>query len=409
MADDKKPKIDLKARLGKTGMSQAPAPGSTSGIPAPNSSQPQAMPSGIPAPAGIPAPSGMPGMPGMSGIPAPSIPSAARSSGGPGALDALSGLNTVGQSPFRQQTPPPPPQPQRIEMDETTVNDARKGGFRTGAIVGVVLALAFGGVGYIAGGASEKSNGRKIAQEDAKSLATDVGAAKKSLESLQKKAEEGRDALIKGTFPDSLAGDLGGLRVDFDGLKLGGRRFSGFKISTTQQLISYVTAVQDLNDKKDLIARLLSKLQKPIKEQIAANGKVTIGHVVLLGRKDDSGNPMGLLAPLQTPITVTPPKFDMPAEFTFTDPISKGNAKIDRFKSGNIDKPAAIYILPKSIETTFPSELTSAKAQLIVQIAGFIKDIKGEAAAGGDQVQDTKPGLLERSDQLIKALEETSK
>lgn len=403
MADDKKPKIDLKARLGKTGMSQAPAAGSSSGIPAPNSSRPLPPPSGIPAPAGIPAPSG---------IPAPaSMPAAARSSGGPGALDALSGLNTVGQSPFRAQTPPPPapPQPQRIEMDETTVQDARKGGFRTGAVVGVVLALAFGGVGYIAGGASEKSNGRKIAQEDAKSLAGDVGTAKKSLETLQKKAEEGRDALMKGTFPDSLAGDLGGLRVDFDGLKLGGRRFSGFKIQTTQQLISYVTAVQDLNDKKDLIARLLTKLQKPIKEQIAANGKVTIGHIVLLGKKDESGNPIGLIAPLQAPFQVTPPKFDVPAEFTFTDPISKGNAKIDRFKSGNLDKPAAIYILPKSIENTFPSELTSAKAQLIVQIAGFIKDIKGEAAAGGDQVQDTKPGLLERSDQLIKALEEVSK
>lgn len=399
MAEEKKPKIDLKARLGKGAATPPPPQAGAGGIPMP----------GVPTPgiASPPAsnPSGGGSLPMPPGIPVGPPPAFGKSSS-PLAIDPSNPL-AAAATPYRAPAPPPPqplPQPQRIEVDEMAVHEARKGARKQGLIAGLVAAVVLGAIGYIAGGAVETSKGRQKSVEAAKSLALDVGKSREQLKLVADKVEAGKNALLKDKkFPDTLAKELGGINVDFDGNKLAGVRFSGFSQETTSTLIEYITLVQTLNDRKSAIVGLLSRLQKPITEQLTAGQKTNIQYVVFFGRQDPSRNPFAMLAPLTKPIeAANPTAINLPAEFTAVDPLTRQNISAPKYTTGNLDKASAVYVLPKSIEAACPSETAGSIAQLGSQLSRVLTDIRGEQAApGGDVVTETKPGLLDRADKLI--------
>jgi len=392
MADEKKPKIDLKARLGKATVGAAtPAPaGVVSGAP---------VPVPIPKPVSSRPPGAIP-PPVVPGIPVgPPSPFASQPS-----IDPSNPLAAVA-APYRAPAPQPA-QPQRIEVDEATVQQARAAAMKRGLVVGGGIAVALSVVGYIAGQAAEAGAGRTKSRNDAQELATDVTKAKGQLEDLAKKLEDGRDQLVKQRkFPDQLAKDLAAINVDFDGTKLAGRRFSGFPLEVAGGLVELVTGVQALNDRKQVVQGLLTKLQKPLSEQLSAPaGQQTVQYVVAIDR-DPAGNPSALIAGLQAPITFTPPRVDLPAEFTFTNPLTGQNTKLAGYKSGDIsNKPAALYVVPSSFNKVCPSETSSGAAQLGVQMSNMIRDIRGEHDQSQDVVTDSKPGLVERADKLLNGL-----
>jgi hypothetical protein len=399
MAEEKKPKIDLKARLGKTGLNPAAqVPPPAAGIPVP-----------APAPGG-PPPSRPPPQPPAGGLPVPPGVPIGPPPGfgkGPGAgLDPSNPLAAAVAPPYRAPAPAAPAQPQRIEVDELSLQEARKGARKQGLVAGLVAAAVFGIIGFFAGGAQETKKGREKAVGDAKSLATDVNVARDQLKSLGDKLEGGREALRQRKFPDDLARDLGGINVDFDGRKLAGVRFSGFPQETTSGLIEFITGVQEVNDRKSALSSILARLQKPLSEQFAAGGKTSIGYVALLGKRDPSGNHFALLAPLTAPIEVTnPAQISLPAELTASDPTGGGNVSAPPYKGGSVDKGAAVYVLPKSIEAACPSESAGQVPMLVGQLNRLITDIKGEEAAPGEEIiRDTKAGLLERADKLVTGL-----
>jgi hypothetical protein len=393
MADEKKPKIDLKARLGKNAGGAAPPAAAGGGIPMPTPSS-APTPAGS-SPAGGSAPAsggGVPVPPGTPVGPPPAFKSAVN-------LDPSNPLAAaVGQSaPARSQAPAPLPQAQRIEVDELTVQEARKGARKQGLMAGIIFGVVLGAVGYIAGGAQETSKGRSQSVAHAKSLATDVTKSRDQLKDLADKLEAGRKALKEKKFPDTLAKDLSSVNVDFDGTKLAGVRFSGFSQETTSGLIEYISGVQATNDRKNALMSLLSRLQKPMTEQLAAqaSGKTPPISFVVLLKQDSAKNPFGVLAPLQKPIELSA---SMPAEYTAMDPQTKANVTAPKFTS--LDKPGAAYVVPSSIEAAFPSETSGQIGQLASQLSRLISDVRGEAPAAGEAITEPKPGLLERADRL---------
>ena len=404
MADEKKPKIDLKARLGKGAAGGATPPPAAAGIPAP------AMANNVPAPAvAAPGPAavgkggGLPVPPGIPVGPPPNFKPSGL------ALDPSNPLAAAVAPPAAARTAPPPPQPQRIEIDEMGVQVARRGARKQGFIAGAVLAVVLGIVGYIAGDAQQTNKGRQKSVGDAKSLAGDVAKSKDQLKTIADKVEAGRNSLLKERkYPDQLAKELNGINVDFDGTKLAGVRFSGFPQDTTSGLIEYITAGKAVNDRKQAVATLITKLQKPITEQMAAGQKPQpVRYIVLLGGgKDPSGNPFAVLAPLTKPIELANPgQIQLPAEFTATNPINNANVTAPKYATGNLDKPAGVYVVPKSMDAACPSETVGQMAQLGSQLSRLIHDIRGEqAAAGGDVITETKAGLLERADKLVAGL-----
>jgi hypothetical protein len=387
MAEDKKPKIDLKARLGKTAVGQAP-PAVPPGVvpPPPSATSPSGRPASRPAP-GIPVPPGVP-----VGSPLGAPPS--------NVIDPSNPLSAVANP----RTPPPPPPPARIEVDEASLQVAARGARRNGFLGGLVVAVLLGGVGVVLGQSLEKGDARTKSKKDAADLAMEVGKAKDQIKALGDKMDNGRKALHEKKFPAELARELSGVNINFDGTMLAGRRFSGFPTSTTQQLVEFITRVQTLKDKQSLIVGFLNKLQKPLTEQFnAPQGQSTIQHIVIVS-KDQNGS-FGMLAPLQTPIVVNQQKFEIPKEFNFTDPRNARASKLERYAGGEItaDKPSAVYVVPNSFDKACPSDSGVQAAQLAAQMGGFLRDVQGEQA-DPEGVSEPKPGLLASADKLIDGL-----
>ena len=60
---------------------------------------------------------------------------------------------------------------------------------------------------------------------------------------------------------------------------------------------------------------------------------------------------------------------------------------------------------PASFEAACPSETKSQAAQLGFKLSDLINEINGEGPADPNMAADTKPGLVEQADRLMKALE----
>jgi hypothetical protein len=382
MAEEKKPKIDLKARLGKT---QVGAQAPPAGIPAPSSGK-------VPQPA--PTPGG--GLPVPPGVPVgPPPPFAASSTP---AIDPSNPLAAVA-TPYRAPAAAAPPKPQRIEVDEAAVHEARRGARKMGLLVGVILGVIGVAVGWVAGGASEKQSVRSKSKGDATELAQKVDDAKAKIKALNDKIDAGRVQLLRDRkYPSGLAKELGGINVDFDGSQLAGRRFSGFSTTTTQQLVEFIQSVQALNDRKLLVQGLLTRLEKPITEQLSGAGSQSIT-LMVVGTKDGSA----FLAPLKEPIPIKDGSVNLPNKLVFND--QGGNTEIPRYSGGDIGKGGGFAVTPASFNKVCPSETQGQMAQLGAQLGGILRDIQGEkAAAGGDVVTEEKPGLLDRADTLASSL-----
>ncbi len=406
MAEEKKPKIDLKARLGKTavgGATPAPppaapsAPAEAGSAPAPSApaAPPPAMSSGgLPPPAvGLPVPPGVP-------------------VGRTPALDPSNPLAAV-VAPPPAPAPAAPAAPARIEVDEMAVQEAAKKARRTGFVFSVVT-LALGvGIGFMGGQAQQAGKYKADSRADAADLKKDVDGAKGKMEELAKALEGGRDSLKAKppVFPKDLVTQLGGINVDFDGTKLTGRRFSGFPMETSTGLINLATSVAALNEHKTAIKNLLSKLEKPLTEQLAAaqSGTASLQYMVLLGGptgKDPNGNFVGVLSPISPPISISKDKVEIPNDLKGV--VNGGVVTVPKLTSANIDKPGAVYLAPGSIEAVFPSDTKSLAGQLSVKLADLIHDLRGDEKPKDDIVNDVKPGLIEAAETLSKNLDKVA-
>ncbi len=307
-----------------------------------------------------------------------------------------------------------PVQPQRIEVDEIAVHEASKKARNRGFALTFIAAVLFAGVGFVGGQASQQGADRTKGHDDAQALKVDIDKAKTQLDALAKKVEDGRTLLTAKEakdrkFPETLDDDLGGLIVDFDGGKLAYRRFSGMGADVSKMLFDFVAGVAALNDHKTALKNLLTRLKKPLKEQLAANaaGTHAISHIVLLGGpngRDNGNNFVGSIAPLSPPLTFTGDNPLIKDDYKAT--FQGQNISVGRYKSGSLDAPAAVYISPGSFDAVCPSETKSQSAQLAFKLSDILTEINGDGPAPEGVVQDDKkPGLKELADKLSKGLE----
>jgi hypothetical protein len=395
MAEQQKPKIDLKSRLQRMGPAagSTPPPPGTPNVPVPGQSVPaRSVPPMIPAAgASVPPPSGIP----MAGRSAP-------------ALDPRNPLAAVAHGAFKPGVGVPAPSTpiihsQRIEVDDGAVHQARSGARKQGVVIGLVLAVGAAAVAWVGGSASEKGAARAQGIHDAHDLAADLTKAKDSLDQLDHKLQDGaKSIVVDRKFPDDLAQQLSGMNVDFGGDKLFGRRFAGVPADTTHNLFDFITRIQGLNDKKGLVVTLLTKLQKPIKEELSRPpGQLPVQYVVVVDK--ETPNMGAFLAPLATPIG---PETGVPRELTFINPRGSNNVKLPRLTSDRIPgEGAAITIVPNTFEKVCPSTQRGQIAQLVSSMNSLIGDIEGQKAPeGADVITETKAGLGEVALKLADSL-----
>jgi hypothetical protein len=390
MAEDRKPKIDLKSRLQRMGGPGAPTP-----------APPMAAPMPTPAPAPYAARSAPPPAPSQ-GLPRPplSAPAPALDPSNP-----LAALVKPSHVPTHAQNAAVGAQAQRIEVDEEAVHRARGGARKQGFVLGIVIAVGAAVVSYMGGTAHSAGAARSQGINDAHELAGDLLKAKASLDAMKTKVSDGGNSLVNARkFPTDLSQSLAGMNIDFGGDKLFGRRFSGVPAETTRQLFDFIVRVQALNDKKDLVVALLTKLQKPISQELARGpGQLPLSMIVVVD-KDTSGGNGARIAPLVTPIAPDD-KAGVPNELLFGNPMGSGNVKLPRLVSDKIPAAgAAIPVVPTSYEKVCPSKEKGQIAQLMSSMNSLVDDIQGQQGSSDGIVQDNKPGLAETAQRLADQL-----
>ncbi len=397
MAEEKKPKIDLKARLGKTMTGGAVPPPAGGAVPPP-------------APGSIPPPiSGATPVP----VPAPtvssgrvSVPPPAVSPGIPAPPFAQPRASAPIDNPFAPKAaaaPAPPPKPAEIKLEVgAEATEAAKAKNKFIAIAGVAGVLAGVLIGSLVGKGVEVGNQDKAAREGAALLAKDVETSNAKIKELADKIKAAGESIKARKFPDSFASDLGGLNIPFDGDKLAGRGTGKYDSKTLTSLFQYTADVAALNARKDALKSLFTSQKAAIVSQLESAETPKIGYTVIVTRAEKG--PVASLAPIKDPFKL---QGDWPKEFTMQNLVSRQEMKVNRYDSGEPfstkDKQFGIPLEPMSVGAAFPNDVSS---RIQSEIAKTVQLLVGIQAATSDD--DDKPGLIKNGEVLVASLKKIS-
>jgi hypothetical protein len=265
MADDKskKPKIDLKARLGKTQMGMGAPAALPAPLPGPGGGMPPAPPSdpadgrGSVAPAPASRPSGVPG----------AIPPPPAGIAPPPGLSPGIPLPPFGPQP-RRAAPAEPKQSAaqqtiKVEIGEEIHAERKKSRNRIflGAFAGAVVGL---GIGFVAGGSSATGDRARAGARGAGLLEKDVKAATDKLKELDQKLSDASDKLKNKAFPDDLGTSLAGLTIPFDDTNLDGKGVNGMPSRLFRLVLDFTEGCKGANKARESLKNLAGFTKEPI-------------------------------------------------------------------------------------------------------------------------------------------------
>jgi hypothetical protein len=373
MSEDKKPKIDLKARLGKKTVS-APATG-------PGGS--------IPPPAGIPRPSGLGGA-----IPAPPFSPSQTSRPAP-MVDASNPYGAMEPS----VAPRAEPATIKIEMGDDVMR-AQKGGKVKVLVLSIITAAIGGFVGFTLGGGAERGKGQEAALQGAADLSKDVAAANAKIEELANVLKSAKEKLAKAKFPEEEVSKLGALNIPFDGTNLSGKGIGRFKSDVLNMLITFATASAEANDQKEKIQNVLNRNKKGVQEFLDAQTKPVVRWSVIVG-----GSPMGPIAsmqPIPTPFLIqSEDKKPWPESFKVME--DKKEVTVKRYLKGEAasEDPMFIPVDPSTQALVCPNDVLFSIRR---ELTGMEEVLRGNPTPG-----EEKTGLLEQGQNLLKKLKDIGK
>ncbi len=372
MAEDKKPKIDLKARLGKK-TSASIAPGGA-----------------VPPPVGIPKPVGVP-KPHFANQPSTRPQRAAPRVD---ASDPYAAIEAE-DAPVRAE-----PAAIKVEMSEEVMRAQKKGKLSM-VVIGVVGAAVGGLLGFTMGDRLAANAGAKVAIEDAGRLAKEIDTANAEAESLAEVLASAGTKLASNKFPDEEVAKLGELRIGFTGANLAGSNIGRFKPALVSMLVSYSSRAQEANDQKEALQNILSGSKKPLTELLAEATAPKVRWAVYM-----QGGPRGpwvSMQPLPEPFAVNDKDkkdYAWPKEFKIKD--GQKTYDLKRYTGGDPTRgsgdPQIIPVDPSTQASVCPSD---TMLKLRREVANMQEILKGRT---GPTPDDEKPGLVDTGAKLVEQL-----
>lgn len=373
MSEQKKPKIDLKARLGKKTVGAAAVPGGS-----------------VPPPVGIPKPPAM-GGPSPS-RPAPRPSQAPYPSGGPyGAAATAAAPYAASPSGYAPAQAAPRPQPLRIEIGEEEVRAGQRAQRGRFMMLTLIVSGIFGALGFAFGSRVEAGKGANAALEGAKDLVKDIEAADKVGDQLNEVLAKASQRLANNEYPADEITALGGINIPFDGGHLTDKGIGRFKRDVVTQLITYANTAQRANDQKEKIQNLLSGSKTALTDLLAQKNDPKVRWAVWV--ESGPGGPWANMQIVPTPFNV---KGDWPGDLKV--PRGDANAVIKRYSRGDISSgdPQFIPVAPQTESMVCPS---TTIVRLRQELSEMQVVLKGDATPGAE-----KTGFLQMGDDVIKAL-----
>ncbi len=386
MAEEKKPKIDLKARLGKTMVGAGGAAGTPAPVvpPAAGSVPPPVIPAPVASPAVPVASGGRASIPPPAGIPVPPFAAAAP-------LD----------NPFAPKAPAPPPAPPpkpaeiKVEVGAEAVEAAKKSRKFIGVAgaVGVVLGV---GIGWSFGVNAERSRRESVSIQGAADLIKDVEASNAKVKELAAKIKAAGDSMKQKKFPDTFATELGALNIPFDGDKFQGKGVGSFDRETLKLVFQYTTDVAALNTRKDALKSLFSGQKKAIVDVLEAKPMVKYSILVTKGAKGAAAS----LVPMSEPFLLSG---DWPKDYKAQDLVNRQVLSLSRYDSGEpfstAQKQYGIPLEPVSVGAAFPNDISTRVLSELSKTATILNGVKAATPDEEDQA-----GVIRSGELLVEAL-----
>ena len=377
-----KPKIDLKARLGKAQVG--------AGVPAPAAPAVPGMGrsfSSVPPPAAAPhqGAGGFSGSP--AGVPMPPFGGAAAPT-----TDAFGAR----VSPTAALSRAPAPATIKIELDEATISAARRGGKRAGifaTITGVIGLF----LGWAWGNRSADSKVAQVAVLGAQDLIGDIDKSQGKIKELGDKIAAAVTDLKAKKYPEAFANDLGGLSIPFGADKLAGRNIGRFDPRTLQMLFDYTGDVEALNDRKDALKNLFSAQKAAIQAAIGAASNPKVSWSVFV-QKSPAHGPVAVLASVGDAFSY---KDAWPGKFKISN--GKELLEADRYSDGSVfttnpeKKIIAMPVDPDSVASSFPTDILS---RITSELAKTSTVLQGTGTPG----DDNENGIMKKGEVLLTAL-----
>jgi len=373
MSEQKKPKIDLKARLGKKTVGAAAVPGGS-----------------VPPPVGIPKPPAM-GGPSPS-RPAPRPSSAPYPSGAPYAAAAAPyASGPPGFAPSAAPARPAQPAAIRIEIGEEEVREGQRKQRGRFFMLTLVVSGIVGALGFAFGGRVEAGKGANAALEGARDLIKDIEASDKVADQLNEVLAKASQRLANNEYPADEVTALGGINIPFDGGHLTDKGIGRFKREVVTQLITYANTAQRANDQKEKIQNLLTGSKTALTDLLAQKNDPKIRWAVWV--ESGPGGPWANMQIVPTPFAA---KGDWPADLKV--PRGDANAVIKRYSRGDISSgdPQFIPVAPQTESMVCPS---TTIVRLRQELTEMQEVLKGDPTPGVE-----KTGFLQMGDDVIKAL-----
>lgn len=368
MADDKskKPKINLKDRLGKTNIGTQSVP-----LPVPGGSQPSSpgAPQGIAPPPGI-----------TPGIPVPPF---------------------AGAKPAVSEPPPKPTVVQqtiKVEVGEEIIKEREKA---KKTLIGAAIGTALLGIGlgYVVGGQAAKADRGKQVIANAKALMGDIKGANEKMKELDNLLAESADKLQKKEYPAELSAQLGAVNIPFDATKVDGSAISGLKPSALRQLLKFTSSCEALNENKDKLKRLLDFVKDPVTKAWKEEKEPVMNFSVLF-RSDQKGV-IAEFVPNKEPFALGK---DWPATYTITK-LERGKPaekKLNRYTKGDLPGQDIVVPIDPASTAVFTSE--EAMRNLRKAFVDLRKELKGDES----DPQNPVTGTIELGDGLLSELQKVT-
>ncbi len=374
--EDKKPKIDLKSRLGKKTVS-SPAVGSIPppagmGVPVPKPSVPVANPSRVPAP------------------PFASVPQAA-------AIPRVDSSHPYGAAMAPQAAPVRVAAPSiTIEMDDE-FRRAQKSGRSKVLVLAIFTAAIGAGLGFAGGGISERNKAADAAVVGAGELTTKVEATTKKAAELADILKSAKEKLTKATFPDEEVSKLGAINLPFTAADLNGKGIGRFNGATLSMLIDFSTIVDKVNDQKEKLQNVLSGNKKAVQDFLSSQTKPQVRWSVVVG--NGPGGPWATMQPVPTPFLAKDgdkPKW--PDDIRI--PVGDKQAVLKRYNSGNPVSEDGLFI-----PVDPASQGSVCSTSVVTTLRRELGDLE-EVLRGNQNPGEEKAGLLDAGDKLGKKLKQ---
>lgn len=367
---ENKPKIDLKARLGKKTVS-----GRMGG------------PS-IPPPVGL-RPGGIGGGPAVGGPPAgigssPSQPP----------LDPSNPYSAISAA----QAPVVEPKAIKIEMSEEVVQAQKKGRSKVMILAGVTAVIGMI-IGFAIGGLNENSKRHETALAGAKTLAKEIDDAGIQGQALADVLKAIGKQLGDGKYPEEDVNKLGGIDIPFDGANLSGKAIGLFKPQLTVGLLQYAGIAAQVDEQKDKIRRLLVASKSVLSDLLAEKDAPKVRWSVFI--QPGPFGPWANMQPVPEPFLVKSEEkgYKWPDDMKIKD--GDQTVTLKRYNKGDVSSPSGdtpdfIPVVPQTQSLVCPSDTV---IRLRREVSAMEELLNGDETPGQE-----KAGLLPLGQQVVEEL-----